>query len=831
MSNISDATAQARSDSITSSFCRPDRRTPLDQADNALLDQRIRANGYADCPLRAGGKAPFGDGWQRAAFTAPPSWTPNAPGLGVVMGGLDGEGHPVAAAGSACALDFDYRGLKSIEKYERRASDAEKSDAPASLKAKAARLRAVAAWLRANEARLAHVEQELAQYLEPWRAGARSSALERYRTGSPNFALLFRNDGTLENECLHLSVAVPVEGEAPEYVEVFGIDVLCAGRQLCGFHLHPDDGAPWLWRDDRSPETIPLAQLPPIGAEYLGKLWGFIVAGGERLGLSGDARAKSRKQFKPIPPAGLEPTPERIEAAGRIVEKQRQALAGLSTGRNVALARGAFYLGGIAWLLGEAVIGQRLLEACEANGSVADHGAAKVADTLERQMREGAEKPFDPLDIGPRPTDTTKAFGDIETPPVPANAPMATPVALPVERFRLAALCDLKLPPRDFLLGGVLCSTSRWLVVGQTGVGKTLFALELGAAVAAGVSFLDWQGRRRARVLYLDGELPAETLLERAKVVRERYGADIDLFIVGRDLLDAGADIPPLNTPQGTAWLWSAIAAFGPDLLILDSIMCLLAGDMSKEESWEPAKRLVRQISSRRIAQVWLHHTGHDTTKSYGTNTREWEMDTVIMLTKIEEAEEGGEGSARFNLEFKKARLKTPSNYRQFAPRLVHVDEGGFASQGAAAKGGKRKSDLEIVKEAFVRTYEKFAESVMPVVDGQGRKVRKVGVDEIRYELKVTGRLDVTDRDQLTGKARTLFWRARIDLMNTKGWFEQDDQVWRIDGEAGSFQGFAPVLPSFVTCCDAASSSLADGAAVPLPENTASQVTSQRVTL
>jgi len=306
MSNISDATAQAHpaeAQTVTVSFCRPDRRTPLDQADNALLDQRIRANGYADCPLRAGGKAPFGDGWQRAAFTAPPSWTPNAPGLGVVMGALDAEGRPVAA-GSACSLDSDFRALKSIRRYEERAANAEKPDAPASLKAKAARLRAVASWLRQNETRLSQMERELAQWIEPWRAQLRASTLERYRISSPNFALLFRNDGTLENECLHLSVAVPVEGEAPEYVEVFGIDVLCAGRQLCGFHLHPDDGAPWLWRDDRSPETIPLAQLPPIGAEYLGKLWGFIVAGGERLGSPGTLapRAGSSSSRSRLPP-------------------------------------------------------------------------------------------------------------------------------------------------------------------------------------------------------------------------------------------------------------------------------------------------------------------------------------------------------------------------------------------------------------------------------------------------------------------------------------------------------------------------------------------------
>ena len=35
-------------------------------------------------------------------------------------------------------------------------------------------------------------------------------------------------------------------------------------------------------------------------------------------------------------------------------------------------------------------------------------------------------------------------------------------------------------------------------------------------------------------------------------------------------------------------------------------------GEMSEEESWGPAKRLVRKHTSKKIGQIWLHHTGHD---------------------------------------------------------------------------------------------------------------------------------------------------------------------------------------------------------------------------
>ena len=187
------------------------------------------------------------------------------------------------------------------------------------------------------------------------------------------------------------------------------------------------------------------------------------------------------------------------------------------------------------------------------------------------------------------------------------------------------------LPPRDYLLGDVLCTTSRWLIFGETGIGKTLVGADIAGAVASGQAFLNWEARRPARVMYLDGELPAETFKERMQLIAARYGAEIPLWGYNRDVLDDD-DLPPLNTPEGVAWLMREIEVVKPDLIIFDAMMCLLAGTMSEEESWAPVKLLTRQLSGRRIAQVWLHHAGHDATKGFGTKTREWEMDTVIAL-------------------------------------------------------------------------------------------------------------------------------------------------------------------------------------------------------
>jgi hypothetical protein len=72
----------------------------------------------------------------------------------------------------------------------------------------------------------------------------------------------------------------------------------------------------------------------------------------------------------------------------------------------------------------------------------------------------------------------------------------------PREDLLLAAWLKRDIPLRDFLLGSVVCTTSRWLIFGDTGVGKTLLTLSMAGAMASGRSFLGWEGRRRARVMY-----------------------------------------------------------------------------------------------------------------------------------------------------------------------------------------------------------------------------------------------------------------------------------------------------------------------------------------
>src|SRR5262249_26222978 len=138
----------------------------------------------------------------------------------------------------------------------------------------------------------------------------------------------------------------------------------------------------------------------------------------------------------------------------------------------------------------------------------------------------------------------------------------------------------------DFLMGHWLTTTTRMMLTAATGLGKTNFGLALGMRVAAGKDFLHWQGRRKARVLYIDGEMSRRLLKQRVLDEAERLGTSPETFFaLSHEDIEG---FKPLNTIEGQAWMDALIKKLGGiDLIIFDNIMCLTVGDMKDSEPWQ----------------------------------------------------------------------------------------------------------------------------------------------------------------------------------------------------------------------------------------------------
>ena len=223
----------------------------------------------------------------------------------------------------------------------------------------------------------------------------------------------------------------------------------------------------------------------------------------------------------------------------------------------------------------------------------------------------------------------------------------------------------------DFIMGHWLTTTSRALLTAATGLGKTNFGLALGMRAAAGIDFLHWQAHRTARVLYIDGEMSRRLLRQRVLDEEKRVGASPESFFALSHEDIKG--FKPLNTIDGQAWMNALIDKIGGvDLVILDNIMSLTVGDMKDPEPWQQTIPWVLSLTKREIGQIWIHHTGHDETRSYGDKSREWQMDTVAHLDAVKR----DDTDISFSMAFKKARERTPATRFDFQDvKIALVDD------------------------------------------------------------------------------------------------------------------------------------------------------------
>lgn len=280
-----------------------------------------------------------------------------------------------------------------------------------------------------------------------------------------------------------------------------------------------------------------------------------------------------------------------------------------------------------------------------------------------------------------------KEFDDIaarlsgKRPDTPVSAEMP-----PVSTFTVRHWLDRELEPPDFLLANLFSTTTRALLIGSTGTGKTNFGMALAFAMSKGTDFLHWRTPRAAKhLLYVDGEMSSRLLRERLIQAVDRHGHIPDnLTVLNRDDFP---QMPPLNTPDGQQFMDRAIADLGAEFVIFDNIQSLLVGSMADEEAWSQVLPWTRDLTRRAVGQLWQHHTGIDTSRGYGTKTREWQLDTVMLMkARAEDAQ-----LIDFDLEFTKARERTPTNRADFVKAHIWLGEDNrwFSSIEPAAKPAK----------------------------------------------------------------------------------------------------------------------------------------------
>jgi hypothetical protein len=327
-----------------------------------------------------------------------------------------------------------------------------------------------------------------------------------------------------------------------------------------------------------------------------------------------------------------------------------------------------------------------------------------------------------------------------------SNAP--PPAAMPILKLDDWLKRDLAEP--DLLLGHLLSTTSRAIINAPTGIGKTMFGMGMFMGMSAGLGFLRWGSVRPARTLFIDGEMSRRLLKQRLADEAKRLGVvPENMHVLSREDVET---FPPLNTPAGQIIIERVIQHLGGiDIIAFDNVMSLIGGDMKDEETWRQTLPWVLSLTRRSIGQLWIHHTGHDQSRGYGTSTREWQMSLVGHLEKIERPDT----DVSFLLKFPKARERTPANRADFADLKVALVNDQWTSE---ATDGVRKVSVSPLTT-------KFYDALVNATIGNGA-AKMYGcpaatIEEWRAECFKAGLLD---RDKLHS-ARTLFSKSKRELI------------------------------------------------------------------
>lgn len=249
------------------------------------------------------------------------------------------------------------------------------------------------------------------------------------------------------------------------------------------------------------------------------------------------------------------------------------------------------------------------------------------------------------------------------------------------------------LEPRDHLLGELFTTTSRIIFSADTGSGKTMIAVAIAVALGLGKGFLHWKSKRKARVLLMDWELPRDETQNRIEMACQWFRiepseARRQISVLNHEDVE---NMSPLDTEAGKKWLDDFIETYGPfDFIIFDNLQALCEGIMKEEEGWKEMVPYMLSLTKRRIGQLWIHHTGHDKTRGYGTKTREWKMDTVIVGTAVTK----DHVNTVLNFDTK-ATYRNDKNYLDFQNVQVELVNGVWTHKEPeeAAKGRPNKAE------------------------------------------------------------------------------------------------------------------------------------------
>ncbi|AZL15271.1 AAA family ATPase [Rickettsiales endosymbiont of Stachyamoeba lipophora] len=281
---------------------------------------------------------------------------------------------------------------------------------------------------------------------------------------------------------------------------------------------------------------------------------------------------------------------------------------------------------------------------------------------------------------------------------------MQSNINIPLNVVNVEQLLKMELPPREFIVHPILPKQGLAMIYAKRGIGKTFVALQLSCCIASAVNMFDdkWKIERPYKVLYIDGEMPANTIKERLMSLVDNFQAmknSDNLKIITPDLQKNGL-MPNLATLEGQQLLEEYV--LDTDVIIIDNLSTLCRnGKENDADSWIPVQEWLLRLRALGKSIIIIHHAGKND-QQRGTSKREDILDTVIALRRPEHYK-SSEG-ARFEVHYEKSRGFSGEEANSFEARLSIDSNTNKASWIVHdIEDADLKRILELHKEGYTR--------------------------------------------------------------------------------------------------------------------------------
>jgi hypothetical protein len=239
-------------------------------------------------------------------------------------------------------------------------------------------------------------------------------------------------------------------------------------------------------------------------------------------------------------------------------------------------------------------------------------------------------------------------------------------------------LKQLRLTPRRKLLGDWFCEGDLGFIFAFRGVGKTWLALAIARALSNGGDLGNWQAHQRVKVLYIDGEMPPDSMRDRCQGLQ---GSNDQLHFLNHEILfqRTGKVLNIANREIQEAITQHCIAT-GVKVLVLDNLSTLACGMKENDaDSWELVNNWLLGLRRRKIAVVIVHHAGRSG-EMRGTSKREDNVFWIIALDDTKKNADDKRG-ARFVSRFTKSSRNTQDDVPPYEWHFV-TEPTGLVSVG-----------------------------------------------------------------------------------------------------------------------------------------------------